>query len=116
MLLQRYLLLSDIHGNIDGIKKLQRARYSQRDKFDAIIISGDFPVTTPFSLVLSYMLKHHNLSRLGYSTKVYKEELRTKFIAHQVASIKAMMKELIVFDLPIMFIPGNVETKESISY
>ena len=116
MLLQRYLLLSDVHGNIDGVKKLLRARYSQRHKFDAIIISGDFPVTTPFNLVLSYMVKNHNLSRLGYSTKVYKEELRNKFVTYQIASIKAMMKQIQAFELPIMFIPGNVETKESITY
>ncbi len=116
MIFQRYLLLSDVHGNIDGIQKLLRARYSQRHKFDAIIISGDFPVTTPFNLVLTYMIKNHNLSRLGYSNKVYKEELRQRFVSNQIASIQSMMKSLEAFELPIMFIPGNVETKDSVEF
>ena len=116
MLFQRYLLLSDVHGNVDGIKRVHRAWYNQKHKFDAIIISGDFPVTTPLSLVLSYMIKQHNLSRLGYSTKVYKEELRKRFIDFQINSIDSMMKYLLAFDLPIMFIPGNIETRESVQY
>lgn len=116
MFFQRYLLLSDVHGNIDGIKRVHRAWYTQKNKFDAIIISGDFPVTTPLSLVLTYMIKQHNLSRLGYSTKVYKEELRKRFVEHQINSIDAMMKYLEDFNLPIMFIPGNIETRESIQY
>ena len=113
---QRYLLLSDVHGNVDGIRKLLHARYSQKHKFQAIIISGDFPVTTPLTLVLTYMLKNFNLSRLGYSTKVYKEELRDWFVKYQLTSIRKMMFYLTKFELPIMFIPGNIETTESIKY
>lgn len=116
MALQRFLLISDIHGNVDGIKKLLHARYNQREKFDAIIISGDFPATTPMFLVLTYMTKNFNLSRLGYSTKVYKEELRKSFVKHQITSLTRMMKYLVKFNLPMMYIPGNVETKESVSY
>lgn len=116
MIFQRYLLLSDIHGNVDGLNKLLHARYSQKEKFDAIIIPGDFPVTTPFNLVLKYMIKEHNLSRLGYSTKVYKEELRTSFVRQQITSINQMMNILSKFNLPIMYIPGNVETIESVQY
>lgn len=116
MIFQRYLLLSDIHGNVDGIKRLLRARYDQRNKFDAIIISGDFPVTTPMFLVLRYMVKNFNLSRLGYSTKVYKQELRKVFVNYQISSIAKMMKYLSKFNLPIMFIPGNVETKDSVDF
>jgi Icc-related predicted phosphoesterase len=62
------------------------------------------------------MIKNHNLSRLGYSTKVYKQELRKKFISHQNSSIRSMMKVLLRFELPIMYIPGNVETKESVAF
>ncbi len=116
MLFQRYLLLSDLHGNIDGVRRVLRAWYAQRHKFNAIIISGDFPATTPLELVLYYMVKNHNLSRLGYSTKVYKEELRQAFIKYQIKSLTSMMSHILSFELPIMFIPGNVETKESVIF
>ena len=116
MVFQRYLLLSDVHGNSNGLHKLLHARYSQRTKFDAIILSGDFPVTTPLNLVLRYMIKNHNLSRLGYSNKVYKEELRSLFVKQQISSIDTMMQTISKFNLPIIYIPGNVETVQSVDY
>ena len=90
----RLLLLSDLHGNSKGLKKLIKYRYKEKDRFDAIIISGDFPVTTPFFLILEYMIRNRNLSRRGYSNAVYKDKLRKKFVQYQINSINAMMKSL----------------------
>ncbi|MFW9929468.1 MAG: metallophosphoesterase, partial [Candidatus Thorarchaeota archaeon] len=112
----RLLLLSDIHGNIDAVKRLLRARLSQKDKLSGIVISGDIPATIPFSLVSHYIIRWRNLSRVGYSSKVYKGPLREKFIHYQLRSIALIIPLLEKFSVPIYFISGNVETKESINF
>lgn len=116
MKIARFLLLSDVHGNVNGLKRLLKSRYSERHKFDGIIISGDLPITTPLSLILNYMIINRNLSRTGYSKAVYLNELRKKFIHHQKNSIKSIMNILLKFELKLFYIPGNIETREAVTY
>lgn len=112
----RLLLISDVHGNVSAIKRLVAARYSERSKFDAIILSGDFPATVPFLLVTQYILFHGNLSRIGYSKQVYFDKLRAQFIRMQLHSIDQMIPELEKLSLPIYYTHGNIETREALFY
>ena len=97
----RLLLISDIHGNIPAVKRLVAARYSERSKFDALVVSGDLPTTIPFLLVTQYILQHRNLSRINYSRQVYFNKLRTQFVRMQIQSIDKMIPVLAKLSLPI---------------
>jgi len=112
----RLLLISDIHGNISAVKKLVNARYRDRKKIDAIVITGDLPATVPFELIMNYILNKRNLSRVGYSIEVYQRSLRSKYVAFQIKSISVMIPMLEKLNLPIYYIPGNVETREAVEY
>ncbi len=112
----RFISISDIHGNIDAVSKLVKSRISQKEQFNGIIISGDFPATIPFILVTQYILRWRNLSRLGYSRKVYHEELRNQFVKLQITSTERMLSLLQKFNLPIYYVAGNVETREVIHH
>ena len=112
----RLLLISDIHGNIPAVKRLVAARYSERSKFDALVVSGDLPTTIPFLLVTQYILQHRNLSRINYSKQVYFNKLRTQFVRMQIQSIDKMIPVLAKLSLPIYYTHGNVETREVLTY
>ncbi len=111
-----FLLISDIHGNVTAINKLVRSRFKERHLFDAIIIPGDFPSTVPFTLISEYILKNKNFSKIGYSKAVYQGNLRNKFVHHQKNSLSKMVPILKKFNLPILYVPGNTETRELIEH
>lgn len=110
----RLLCISDVHGNVSAVRKLVRAR--KNDPFDAVVISGDLPATVPFSLITQYILQEWNLSRTGYSRAVYEGRLRPKFVYHQLRSVDLVLPELVKLDVPILFIPGNVDTREVVAH
>ena len=116
MSFSRFLLVSDVHGNIDAVERLVRSRQSQKDKFHALIISGDLPATVPFILISEYILRHRNLSRYGYSYSVYYKELRQQFVRMQLNSIRKMVPILQKLELPIFYVPGNVETRDAVLF
>jgi Icc-related predicted phosphoesterase len=110
------LLVSDVHGNINALSKLVKARLNQKNKFSGIIISGDFPATIPFILVTEYILRWRNISRFGYSSEVYHGKLRNQFVNKQLQSIRKMIPLLQKFKIPIFYIQGNVETRDAVNF
>ncbi|MHA1990925.1 MAG: metallophosphoesterase family protein [Candidatus Hodarchaeales archaeon] len=110
----RFLLVSDLHGNVNALSKLVKTRINQTNKFSGVIISGDFPATIPFILVTEYILRWRNFSRFGYSSEVYNGKLRNQFVNMQLQSIRKMVPLLQKFKIPLYYIPGNVETKDAL--
>ncbi len=81
---------------------------------DIILIAGDIPKTTPFPLMIEYMIKHplKFLSKSEYTRWVYKGNGRKKFVKEQIKSINQVLDLLKKLNTPIVYVPGNVDTKE----
>ncbi len=114
----RILALTDIHGNIKATSALIDHLKTQDVNFDLMIISGDLPATTPLSVMAQYMLKHplSALSKTKYTHWVYKGTGRKKFVSKQISSIKDILGLLSTLNVPIIYIPGNVESLEAVAY
>jgi Icc-related predicted phosphoesterase len=108
------LLLSDIHGNFSAVSAIIQNIKSIEPNIDLILIAGDMPATTPLALMLEFIVKHPKraLSKTGYTEWVYKGEGRSKFILNQSQSVKKILDLLGTLDLPIVYIPGNVDCTE----
>ncbi len=99
----RILVLSDLHGMVPKIGSVIK-----NEKPEIIVLSGDIVQTLDFpSLVYSYVIK-------GGSRKEYIHYLKTKFLDRytqlQILSAKSIIRQLTVHEIPILAIPGNVET------
>jgi Icc-related predicted phosphoesterase len=101
---------------VSAVKKLVKARYNDRKKFNGLIISGDLPATVPFTLITHYILRWKNFSRIGYSKQVYFEKLRQKFVIAQIKSLNQIIPLLQKLEIPLYYIPGNIETRDSLDY
>ncbi len=110
--ISRILILADIHGNIQAVSKLLSIIEKQRWRIDLILIAGDLPETTPIRLMLQYILFHGNLSKSKYTRWVYKEGGRRKFINSQIKSVKTILTLLGSLEVPIIYVPGNVDSYE----
>lgn len=110
------LILADIHGNSKAISAILTDIEKENEEIDYIIIAGDLPQTTPFTLMLFYILKNRNLSREKYSKWVYKGSGREKFINYQIKSIKKILKQLTEICSKIIYVPGNIDTIDSLSF
>ncbi len=109
----KILSISDVHGSVFAVKHLKRK--FEHTKIDAILIHGDFPVTTPPLFVLRYMIFHLSKSRLGYSKWVYGEKYN-EFLYYQLKSLRQMIPILKTLTKNIFLIPGNIELPEVINY
>ncbi len=110
----RILTIADIHGNLTATKKLVTHLKDKSSKIDLIIIAGDLPATTSLSVMARYMLRHpfKALSKILYTEWVYKGKGRQFFVDKQNSSSTSILEELSVFQVPIVYIPGNVDTYE----
>lgn len=110
--ISRILILADIHGNIQAVSKLLSMIKKRRWLIDLILIAGDLPETTPIRLMLQYILSHGNLSKSKYTRWVYKEGGRKNFINSQIKSVKTILTLLGSLEVPIVYVPGNVDSHE----
>ncbi|MFX1284280.1 MAG: metallophosphoesterase [Promethearchaeota archaeon] len=108
----RILVLADIHGNVKAVTKIISIIHKRNLRIDLIVIAGDLPETTPIRLMLQYILTHGNLSKTKYTRWVYKEQGRQKFVQIQIKSIKTILSLLSSLDVPIIYVPGNVDSYE----
>ena len=108
----RFLVLSDIHGNNKAVTKLVKHVLKNKITINMILISGDLPITTPNRLMLDYIRRNRNLSKIGYTKWVYKGKGREEFIRHQITSVTKIFTQLTKLDSPIIYIPGNVDSYE----
>ena len=107
------LILADIHGNNHAISKLISTINKEKWALDLILIAGDLPETTPIGLMLQYILSHGNLSKTRYTEWVYKGGGRNLFINRQIKSIKTILNLLSSLEVPIVYVPGNVDSYEA---
>ena len=112
----RILTLADIHGNLKATKKLITYLRDNSIEIDLIAIAGDLPATTSLLVMAQYMLRHpfQALSKFLYTKWVYKNGGRKFFIKKQINSAISILNELAVFQVPIIYIPGNVDTFEAL--
>ncbi len=109
--MQRYLVVADIHGNLNAVEGLIRT--IEVERFDSIIIAGDIPLTTPPRLMAEYILRHGNLNREGYSEWVYDTKgKRSLFLEYQLKSSDLILKKLRGLKLPVFYTSGNVDCSE----
>lgn len=99
----KVLVLSDIHGLLPNISKI-----IENEAPDLIILSGDIPTTIDIPIVIySYLFRKGGRSELI-------ENMKTKFLERltqlQIMFGKRLFNYLMEFDIPIVAIPGNVET------
>jgi len=106
------LVLADIHGNIKAVSRILSMIQKLNLRIDLIIIAGDLPETTPIRLILQYILTHGNLSKTKYTRWVYKEHGRQKFVQNQIKSVKTVLSLLGSLEIPIIYVPGNVDCYE----
>ena len=109
----RILILADIHGNIQAVSKLLSIIKREQWVIDLVLIAGDLPETTPIGLMLQYILFHLNLSKSKYTQWVYKERGRNQFVRRQIESVKTILTLLGSLKVPIVYIPGNVDSYEA---
>lgn len=109
----KILLLSDIHGNVTAVSTVIRKITAHAMKIDLVLIAGDMPATTPIPLMLEFMVKHplRAFSKTGYTQWVYGKG-RARFLQYQKRSITKILNLLGVLDVPIVYIPGNVDCTE----
>lgn len=108
----RILVLADIHGNVRAVTKILSVIQKQNLRIDLILIAGDLPETTPVRLMLQYIISHGNLSKSKYTKWVYKERGRPQFVQNQIKSIKTTLTLLSSLEVPIVYVPGNVDSHE----
>ena len=110
----RILTLADIHGNINACTKLVTLLQEKKVIIDLIIIAGDLPATTSLPVMARYMLTHplKALSKKGYTKWVYKGKGRNFFVQKQIESTRAVLHLLEKLQAPIVYITGNVDSKE----
>lgn len=108
----RILVLADIHGNIRAVNKILSLIKKQSLEIDLILIAGDLPETTPIRLMLRYIITHGNLSKSKYTRWVYKERGRSQFVQNQIYSVKNVLTLLSSLEVPIVYVPGNVDSHE----
>ncbi|MFW9997990.1 MAG: metallophosphoesterase [Candidatus Odinarchaeota archaeon] len=106
--MERFLLLADIHGNIKALKKA----VSSEPQADYVIIAGDLPLTTPFSLILTFALLSRSLDRERYSYWVYRQN-RERFVKFQRQSVSKALDFLAKQDKEVIYVTGNVECRET---
>jgi len=106
--LETFLLLADIHGNIRALK---RALLSAK-RVDSIVIAGDLPLTTPFSLILSFSILSKGLNREMYSKWVYGKN-REKFASLQKKNTSKILKLLEKENKDVFYVSGNVDCQET---
>ncbi|UCE14928.1 MAG: metallophosphoesterase, partial [Candidatus Heimdallarchaeota archaeon] len=111
----RILALADVHGNAKAVSKLLSCLQREKEKPNLVIIAGDLPETTPIGLMLRYILTHGNLSKTKYTRWVYKEHGRPLFIQRQINSVKVALTLLGSLEVPIVYVPGNVDCHETLS-
>ncbi|MHA2113110.1 MAG: metallophosphoesterase family protein [Candidatus Hodarchaeales archaeon] len=110
----RILTLADIHGNINACTKLVTLLLEKKVIIDLIIIAGDLPATTSLPVMARYMLTHplKALSKKSYIKWVYKGRGRNFFVQKQIESARAVLHLLEKLKAPIVYITGNVDSKE----
>ncbi|MFW9905992.1 MAG: metallophosphoesterase [Candidatus Thorarchaeota archaeon] len=107
------LILADIHGNSQAVSKLISIIKKENWSIDLILIAGDLPVTTPIGLMLQYIFSHGNLSKTKYTEWVYKGKGRNFFINRQIKSVKIILTLLSSLEVPIVYVPGNIDCYEA---
>jgi Icc-related predicted phosphoesterase len=105
--LERFLLLADVHGNIKALKKVLK----NEPLVDYVIIAGDLPLTTPFSLIFAFAFLSRGLNRERYSYWVYKQN-RERFVKFQERSVKKAFKLLEKHEKETIYVSGNVDCRE----
>lgn len=109
----RILALADIHGNVSAVLKLLSILERENKHPNLVLIAGDLPETTPIGLMLQYILTHGNLSKSKYTRWVYKGHGRPQFVQRQIESAKVVLALLGSLDVPIVYVPGNVDCHET---
>ncbi|MFX1255511.1 MAG: metallophosphoesterase [Promethearchaeota archaeon] len=113
-----FLLFSDVHGNSQAVKALTQVIKPQIEEIKGIFIAGDLPGTIDKSLILRNIIKTRSLNREKYAHYVYFEQ-RRQYIWFQIQSIKKcleILKNASLLAKPIFYVPGNVDTRESIFF
>ncbi len=108
----RILVLADVHGNINAVSKILSVIQKQSLRIDLILIAGDLPETTPILLIIQYIITHGNLSKSKYTRWVYKGRGRPQFVQNQIKSVKMALTLLGSLEVPIVYVPGNVDCYE----
>ena len=117
MIIFQILALADLHGNTCATQKVIDYLILENIQISLIVIVGDLPATTSAPIMLEYMIKHplRALSKKGYTKWVYKGKGRKKFVKKQVESVKKILKSLSYLKVPIVYIPGNVDSHEALN-
>ena len=112
------LALTDIHGNVKATRSLVKHLNKYSYNIDLIIIAGDLPATTSLPVMVHYMIKHplNALSKKNYTHWVYKSKGRKSFVSKQISSIKKVLNLLSSLKIPIIYIPGNVDSYEAVKF
>ncbi len=97
------MVLSDVHGIFANISPIVR-----KEDPDLIILSGDIPTTVDIPTTLySYLIKRGG-------RKEFIRNIRTRFLQRmtqlQILFGKKFLDYLLGFGIPVVVIPGNVET------
>lgn len=108
----RILVLADIHGNIRATNKILKIIQKLNIDIDIVLIAGDLPETTPIGLMLQYIIIHRNLAKSEYTRWVYKGRGRSQFVRKQINSAKNIINLLSTLEVPIVYVPGNVDCYE----
>lgn len=112
MIIFRILVLADIHGNIRATAKMLKTVQQQDFKIEMVLIAGDLPKTTPIGLMIQYIIRNRNLNKKEYTRWVYKGKGRSQFVQNQIESTKNIITLLSTLEVPIVYVPGNVDCYE----